>query len=128
MLNSPSNHSSQVICFVSYFYSLCCLFLLCILLNRSVKSKKELCLKAIELDPTNAQAYNNLGFILKEEERIAIPEFKEPLGQKELYLKAIELDPTDSWAYNALGTTLKRGERIAVSGFKEFLGGKRTLS
>ena len=55
--------------------------------------------KAIELDPNNAVAYNNLGHLLYD--KLNRPEEGEPLLRK-----AIELDPNNAVAYNNLGHLL----------------------
>jgi len=56
--------------------------------------------KAIELDPTNAVAHNNLGILLMDVR-------KDHAGAEAAFRKAIELDPTDAVAHNNLGNLLK---------------------
>jgi protein O-GlcNAc transferase len=59
--------------------------------------------KAVELDPNNADAYNNLGIISKEEGR---------LDEAVIYLKkAICLDTKNALAYNNLGAVFQEKEK-----------------
>lgn len=55
--------------------------------------------KAIEIDPNNSIAYNNLGILLKEKGELEKSEH--------MYKKVIALDPSFSAAYNNLGILLK---------------------
>lgn len=71
-------------------------------------SQEEVLLKAIELDPDHAMAYNLLGTICDAKSKISLPDGTEK-NQRELFLKALELDDTLSSAYCNLGATLAGG-------------------
>ncbi|CAK9046504.1 unnamed protein product [Durusdinium trenchii] len=72
-------------------------------------------LDILELDPKNAQAFENLGSTLLPGQSLQLPDGL-LLPKKALHLKALELDSTHSHAHNNLAVSLSPGEVITLPG------------
>lgn len=75
-------------------------------------SFKDLCIKAIELNPTEPLNYSNLACILEKDEFVVINDKK--MGVKELCLKGIELGAKDAWLYSTLACMLEKDETVLI--------------
>ncbi|CAL1170071.1 unnamed protein product [Cladocopium goreaui] len=72
-------------------------------------------LDILEVDPKNAQAFDNLGSTLRPGESLQLPDGL-LLPKKALHLKALELDATHSHAHNNLAVSLGPGEVVTLQG------------
>jgi len=81
------------------------------------KNRKELFLKAIELDSSNSTAYSNLGTLLKNNELVHVSKNK-AMGEKNLYMTAIELDRSNVQAWKNLS------KAVGKFGLVQFPDGK----
>mmetsp|Transcript_21974 Transcript_21974/g.39922 ORF Transcript_21974/g.39922 Transcript_21974/m.39922 type:complete len:347 (+) Transcript_21974:13-1053(+) len=73
-------------------------------------SKQDLCLKAIQLEPTHAASYENLAscFNLHEKVHVQGTEWNKQM----LLMRALELDPCNAHALNNLAATLSRQDTV----------------
>merc|ERR1712032_1123267 len=65
-------------------------------------TRRSLFTRALELDPSDARAYDGLGFSIGAEERVRLAHGRE-WTQAELLSKALELDPSHASAQNGSG-------------------------
>lgn len=85
-------------------------------LNDNLYGQKELFIKAIELDPTDAVPYSNLGVTLSfTPGQTAILNNVE-FTEKDLYVKALEVNPRLPNGYRNLADVLEPGEEIELQG------------
>mmetsp|Transcript_466 Transcript_466/g.480 ORF Transcript_466/g.480 Transcript_466/m.480 type:complete len:274 (+) Transcript_466:38-859(+) len=67
---------------------------------------------AIQIDPKNAVAFNNLGVTLPDLEATVVLGDGTKMTKQELFLKAIESDPKFGHAYNNLGETMQPDQKV----------------
>lgn len=68
---------------------------------------------AIQIDPKNAVAFNNLGVTLSNlEDTILLADGVTKMTKQELFLKAIEADPKFGHAYNNLAETMQPDQKM----------------
>lgn len=75
-------------------------------------TREQAYLLALQIDPKNAVAYNNLGVTLPNlEATVTFPDGVK-MNKQELFLKAIEADPKFGHAYNNLGETMQPDQKV----------------
>ena len=68
---------------------------------------------AIQIDPKNAVAFNNLGVTLPNlEDTVTLGDGVSKMNKQELFLKAIESDPKFGHAYNNLAETMQPDQKM----------------
>ena len=89
------------------YYKLGCAASRDVTIDGCTLSQKELFLRAISADPNNADAYNNLGWMLPSEGGVTLADGS-TMTKSALYKRAISLKPSHSLALNNLGWTLAK--------------------
>eukprot|EP00811_Abedinium_folium_P007166 NODE_16610_length_985_cov_13.052448.p1 GENE.NODE_16610_length_985_cov_13.052448~~NODE_16610_length_985_cov_13.052448.p1 ORF type:complete len:229 (-),score=86.01 NODE_16610_length_985_cov_13.052448:298-909(-) len=87
-----------------------------VLVRGHMMGRKELYIRAIELDPTDAVPFSNLGAVISytDGDTAAINGVEHT--ECDLYIKALELNPRLSLGYLNLGDVLQPGEKVELHG------------
>lgn len=75
-------------------------------------TREDAYLLAIQIDPKNAVAFNNLGVTLEDLEATVTLKDGTKMTKQELFLKAIEVDPKFGHAYNNLAETMQPDQKV----------------
>jgi tetratricopeptide (TPR) repeat protein len=76
-------------------------------------NRAEAYLLAIQIDPKNAVAFNNLGVTIANlEDTVTLGDGVSKMNKQELFLKAIESDPKFGHAYNNLAETMQPDQKM----------------
>lgn len=75
-------------------------------------TREQAYLLAVQIDPKNAVAFNNLGITLPDATATVTMHDGSKMTKQQLFLKAVEVDPKFGHAYNNLGETMEPDQKV----------------